>query len=81
MVWGMVFPNGQDFVKEIFGKQNSEKYEDMLSSFAVTAIESKYGKIISFNRIIVRSTSSVKLELSLLKWPARCPDLNLIENV
>jgi len=39
MVWGMVFPNGQVFVKKIFGKQNSEKYKDMLSSYAVPAIE------------------------------------------
>jgi len=39
----MVFPNGHVFVKEIFGKQNSEKYKDMLSSFPMPGIESKYG--------------------------------------
>jgi len=44
MVWGMVFAKGTVTVKKMIGRQNSAKYKDMLSFFAVPAMELEYEK-------------------------------------
>jgi len=38
MAWRMVFLNDEGLVKEMFRKQNLEKYKYMLSFYAVPAI-------------------------------------------
>ena len=88
MIWGIVFPNGKVFFKKMFGKQNSEKYKIVLSSFTMPAMESKYGKYYIFQQdncsIHVSVTWQISFEesaISLLKWPARYLDMDLMGNV
>jgi len=44
MVWGIVFANGIVIVKEMIERQNSAKYKDMLSFFAVLTMELEHWK-------------------------------------
>ena len=45
MYWGMVLPCCAIHLIKLIGKQNSDKYEDIVMNFAVPIIKSKLGKI------------------------------------
>lgn len=88
MIWGMILPNGELVVRRIIGNQSSEKYKTLLSSFAVPYIRKKYFD----NFIFQQDNCSIHVSksmmeyfdeagISLLNWPSRSPDLNIIENV
>jgi len=62
-VWRTLFQNGKVFIKEMFGKQNSTKYKDILSFFVVPEMESKYRKNYIFQqdncpKIVSRNTKN-----------------------
>jgi len=87
MIWGMVMSNGLVVTKVIEGHLNSEKYVELLKHFAVPCMNLNY-KDYSF----VQDNSPVhtakivkefvrKSSLNVLEWPAKSPDINIMENV
>ena len=44
MVWGMLFPAGQIFVKKMTGRVNSEAYIKMLKEYAIPVIRDILGE-------------------------------------
>lgn len=88
MIWGMVFSDGDLKIKKILGTQNSRKYKDMLSIFAVPYIRQKLGNDFIFQQDNCPVHTSAEIMeffdnqgIDILEWPSRSPDLNLIENV
>lgn len=88
MIWGMLFPDGTIYLKEMEGRQNSLKYEEIIRDFAVPAIESKYNNDYIFQQDNCSIHTSaymkeyfLKSNMTLLTWPANSPDLNLMETV
>lgn len=88
MVWGMVFPNGNLWLEWLKGRQNSLSYRELLEKRALPLIEKEMGSnfILQQDNCSIHVAKSVKnwmceANITTLEWPARSPDLNLIENI
>ena len=88
MVWGMIMPNGLVAIKIMEGRQNSEKYIELLRTFAVPIINLNYKNPYHFiqGNCMIRVSPKTKnyrqtQMFNVVKWPARSPDINLMENV
>lgn len=88
MMWGMIMPNGLIAIKKLIGKQNSEKYINLMKTYAVPImnlnLEPNYNFVQDNCSIHVSQTSRNYFEnqhFHLLKWPSKSPDINIMENI
>ena len=88
MVWIMVLPNGLLSFKVIEGKFNSTEYINLLKKNIVLIIKLNYGNHFWFqedNASVHKSKEVQKFMknsgISILDWPAKSPDLNIIEDL
>jgi len=87
MVWMMTMPNGLLSFKVVKGNMNSDGYIRLLSESAVPMIKLNYGENWCFqeDNSSVHKSKKVKefmrnSSISVLEWPARSPDLNIVED-
>ena len=89
MVWGMLLPNGILHLERLDGRVNGETYNKLLSEkvkpFAgqhVTRNNYYFQQDnASIHRCKIVMTWFEDSKMSLIEWPPRSPDINLIENV
>ena len=90
IVWGMLLPTGEIFVKKVTGKIKSDEYIKTLRESAIRTIRDLYRDDFVLQRdncslhVHVWSKTLEFLEgagIEVLPWPSRSPDLNLIENL
>ena len=88
MVWGMIFANGNISLEWLKGRQNSESYKQLLDEKALPRIRREMGNdfVLQQDNCSIHVSKLMKewmakVNMTTLKWPARSPDLNLIENV
>jgi transposase len=87
LFWGMLFSSGRLHLQEVKGTQDSNKYCHLLNSFALPLINAEYpdGFILQQDNApphVSEYTHRFLEEkgISLMEWPAKSPDLNVIEN-
>lgn len=88
MVWGMVFSTGTVFVKKLIGRQTSDTYKDLILYYAVPHILHELGTDFLFQQDNCSIHVSQKMKeffeeqnLSILQWPSKSPDLNIMESI
>jgi transposase len=88
MVWGMITPNGLLAIKILQGKIKSSDYLNMLQTFAVKLMKLNMQRKFSFvqDNCRIHKTKEVlgyleSQTITLIEWPPRSPDLNIMENV
>ena len=88
MVWGMIFANGNIWLEWLKGRLNSKSYKQSLDELALPRIrrEMRNDFILRQDNCSIHVSKlikewKVKVNMTTLEWPARSPDLNLIENV
>jgi transposase len=88
MLWGMLLPCGKLCYTEVEGTVNSKKYIQLLQNFALPIIEAEFEDywLLQQDNAPAHSSAATQLFLEskgveLLGWPAKSPDLNVIENV
>ena len=88
MMWGVLMPNGLIALKKQDGRQSSEKYINLLDTFAVPLLKLN----MKSNFYLIQDNCSIhvsriakdyfdKQSFKALDWPAKSPDLNLMENI
>ena len=87
MIWMMAMPNGLLSFRVIEGILNSDKYINLLQNYAVPTIKLNYEHNFWFqeDNASVHKSKKVKAfmdqqEISILEWPAKSPDLNIVED-
>jgi transposase len=87
MIWGMLFPSGHLHLQEVKGNLDSRKYCLLLDSFAFPRLREEYDSdfILQQDNAPPHVSEATQLFLeergiSVMEWPAKSPDLNVIEN-
>lgn len=87
LIWMMAMPNGLLSFTVINGTLNSDKYIALLQNYVVPVIKLNYGKDYWFqeDNASVHKSRKVKefmneQEIPILNWPAKSPDLNIVED-
>ena len=88
MVWGMIFANGNIWLEWLKGRQNSKSYKQLLNEKALPRIRREMGNdfVLQQDNCSIHVSKLMKewmakVNMTTLEWPARSPELNLIENV
>ena len=88
MVWLMAFPNGLLSFKIIKGKLNSSGYINMLKNNILPIIKLNYGNEFYYqednspvHKAKVVKQFMIDSGISVLEWPAKSPDLNIVEDI
>ena len=84
----MIFANGNIWLEWLKGRQKSESYKHLLDEKALPRIRRKMGNgfILQQDNCSIHVSKLMKewmakVNMTTLEWPARSPDLNLIENI
>ena len=85
---GMIFANGNIWLEWLKGRQNSESYKQLLDEKSLSRIRREMGNdfILQQDNCSIHVSKHMKewmakVNMTTLEWPARSPDLNLIEDV
>ena len=87
MVWGMIFANGNIWLEWLKGRQNSESHKQFPDEKALPRIREMGNDFVlqqencSIHVSKLMKEWMAKVNMTTLEWPAKSPDLNLIENV
>lgn len=86
--WGMILPDGRVVLKELNQRSNSQNYIELLRDFVKPFLDSELEHEYIFqqdNASIHVSKQTLdwmkSVDLQVMEWPARSPDLSPIENV
>jgi transposase len=87
MIWGMLFPTGRLHLHEVKGNLDSRKYCQLLNTYALPLIREEYEEdfVLQQDNAPPHASEATQLFLeekgvNVMEWPARSPDLNVIEN-
>jgi transposase len=87
MVWLMTMPNGLMAFKVLEGIFNSKKYIELLKEMIIPIMKLNYGSDFCFqedNSSVHKSKVVQRFlkesNISVLDWPAKSPDLNIVED-
>jgi transposase len=88
MIWGMLLPTGELRYREVRGTLNSKRYIQLLREFALPSVEADFGVdwLLQQDNAPAHASEATQIFLEekgveLLGWPAKSPDLNVIENM
>ena len=88
LIWGMLLPSGELHYTEVSGTLNSAKYIKLVKEFALPRLETLLDDNWFWQQDNATSHISAASQnffeqkgVRLLGWPAKSPDLNVIENV
>ena len=89
MVWGAISQNGCLAIKVDTGSLNAQNYINVLTTSLIPAANEAFGNGIWFfqqdnapaHSAVVTQNFFAQNNIQLIQWPAKSPDLNIIEHI